>query len=127
MKNPWSLTRGFSPFLPRLPSVPAPSFRLRNQIPQPISGFSLAQAEKRPIPKLTDAFAGDSHHPADLFECTAVSIVEAEIEPQHLGIPGRQRGQGRFDVPGLAVCHRAHIGAFLLTTGEAFDPLVPFT
>src|SRR5215212_4310814 len=86
-----------------------------HEIPQPVAGLAFAEAEERPIPELANPLTGDAHHPADLLERAAVPVVESEIEPEHLGVPRRQRGERGLDVPGLAVGHGAHVGAFLLT------------
>ncbi len=94
------------------------------QIPQPVSSLPLAQTEERTIAQLTDALTGDSHHPANLLERTTVAIVQAKVQPQDLGVAGRQGGQGSLNIPRLAVGHGGHIGAFLLAAGEPLDPFV---
>src|ERR1700704_116404 len=100
---------------------------LSNQIPQPLAGLAFAQAEEGAVPQLTDPLASNPHHAADLLERTAVTVVQPKVEPKHLGVPRRERGEGRPDIPRLAVGHGRHVGAFLLAAGEAFDPFVAFT
>src|SRR6185312_4394166 len=98
--------------------------RSGHEIAQPVASLTFAQAEEGTIAELTDPLPGDAHHPSDLLQRPAVAIVQPEIEPEHLGIPRRKRGQGSLDVPGLAVGHGGHVRAFLLPAGEALDPLV---
>ena len=77
-----------------------------HQVPEPLAGFAFAQLQQRAVAQLADPLAGDAHHPADLLERAAVSVVETEVQPQDLGIPRRERGERRLDVAGLAVGHR---------------------
>ena len=58
-----------------------------HEIAQAVSRFPLPEAQERAIPELPDPLAGDAHHAADLLEGAAVSVVQPEIEPQHLGVP----------------------------------------
>ncbi len=94
------------------------------EILEPLAGFAFAQPLERPVAELTDPLASDSHHPADLLEGPAVAVLESKIEPEHLGIARRQRGQRRLDVLGLAVGQGRAVGALLVDGGKALHPLV---
>ena len=53
----------------------------------------LPQLAECPVAELPDSLAGHTHHPSDLLQGAALPVVETEVEPEHLGVPGRKRRQ----------------------------------
>src|SRR6185503_4990169 len=96
---------------------------LGNQVLQPLSLVSLAEAGEGAVAELTDPLAGNTHHAADLLERPAVAIVQPEVEPENLRIARRQGRQSRLDVMSLAVGDGRTVRALLVKRGEALDPL----
>src|SRR6185312_5159530 len=83
----------------------AAEMRSGSQLPQYVAVL-LLQLPERPVTKLTNPLPGYSHHPADLFQGPAVAIIQAEIQPEHLGIARRQRRQRQLEI----VCSAARQG-----------------
>src|SRR5205085_91442 len=73
---------------------------LRREAGQRLADGSLAQPLERAVAQLADPLAGHAEHPADLFQGVLASAVEAEVEPQHLGVTRRQRRQRVLDLLG---------------------------
>src|SRR3954452_5618912 len=75
--------------------------RLGCQLPQYVAVF-LFQLPERPVAKLTNPLASYPHHPADLFQSPAIAIIEAEIQPEHLGVARWQGSQRQLEIVGSA-------------------------
>src|SRR5918999_1124912 len=56
--------------------------------------FPLAQPLQCPVAQLTDSFPGHAEHASDLLKGMLASAIQTEVQPQHLGIAGRQGSQG---------------------------------
>ena len=79
------------------------------------------------VPQLTNPLSSDSHHPANLLQGTAVAIVQPEVEPEHLGVPGRERGKCRLQIAGSAAGEGGRIGPFLRERNEPLQPATILT
>src|SRR3954468_16810992 len=83
----------------------APSYskemRLGCELPQHVAVL-LLQLPERPVAKLANPLPSYSHHPADLFQSPAVAVIQAEIQPEHLGIARRQGRQRQLEIVGSA-------------------------
>src|SRR5512140_268288 len=73
---------------------------LRGETRQRPSHLALAQPPEGAVAQLADPFAGDAEHAADLLEGELAPAIEAEVEPQHLGVTRLQGAEGVVDLLG---------------------------
>src|SRR3982751_1641955 len=73
----------------------------------------LFELPKCPIPELTDPLPSNAQHTTDLLQGAGIPIVQPEIEPEDLGISGRERCQGDLQLAGSSAGQESGIGALL--------------
>src|SRR5438045_1845920 len=82
---------------------------------------SVAQSLECAVAQLTNAFACDAQHSADLFERMLTSTVETEIEAQHFCIAALQRIERLLDLIRQEAIHRLIFRIRQVLGDEALD------
>src|SRR5262245_39769484 len=95
--------------------------RLGREARQRAADVAFAQPLERAVAQLAHPLAGDAEHAADFLQGVLPAAVEAEVEPEHLGVPRRQGAEGGLDLLGEEAVHRLLFRVTLLVGDEPVD------
>src|SRR4051812_33182500 len=104
--------------LPNFPASPLTSCCEARQRP---TDLALTQSLQGPVAKLAHPLPGNAQHSSDLLQRMLPAPVQAEIEPEHLGIARGQRSQRVVHLFRQKVLHRLLFRISLLIGNEAVD------
>src|SRR5688572_3246055 len=95
--------------------------RLCREATQRAADVAFTEPLERPVPKLTDALAGDAEQRANFLERVLAPALEPEIQPENLRVPRGKRRQSRFDLVVEEAVHCLLLRVRHLVSDEPLD------
>src|SRR2546430_15357309 len=107
--------------------APRTCFVLKEEALQRPGSRDVTESRQRFLLDLPYPLAGDAEQRADLLERHGVLPLEAEIQPENLGLALLERGQNFFDGPCEGVLEDLIVGSGIRRVGKVVEQLVVFT